>query len=190
VLLAIKLKKKTTKAEQDSQALLQQIWVKNASFGVLYRYTEEDAQKHKVYHQATFGLTYLYNEKLSIGAILVDPFLANKTDALAAIGIQYNVAQNFIFMADAGANFATEPETENLLRAAVQAQFFSDLFLKYGQFKNKITGLEGSSWGLSWIGPRLSLEYALKESKVFEADSQLLENEEIKEHSFALSLVF
>tara|TARA_Y100000780_G_scaffold232588_1_gene267776 strand:- start:31728 stop:32624 length:897 start_codon:yes stop_codon:yes gene_type:complete len=163
---------------------------KNASFGVLYRYTEEDVDGHRVYHQGIFGLTYMYNERLSFGAILADPFLANKEDTRLAGGVQFSIAQNFIAMADIGVNYTDSPETQNFVRAAVQAQFFRDLFLKYGQYKDKIDKLEGVSWGLSWIGPRISFEYALKESRALETTELLFEDEEVQEQSFAISMVF
>ncbi len=163
---------------------------KNASFGVLYRYTEEDVDGHRVYHQGTFGLTYLFNEKLSVGAILVDPFLSHKEDTRVAAGIQYSFVQNFLVMADVGTNYTDQPSTENYISAALQAQFFRDLFLKYGQFKDKIEKLEGVSWGLSWIGPRLSLEYAIKESRSLESTELFFKDEEVQEQSLAISMVF
>lgn len=163
---------------------------KSSSFGILYRYTEEDVESHKVYHQATLGYTYVYDKDLTFGAILVDPFLANKEDALAVGGLQYSVASSLLLMLDAGANYNDEPEKNTLARGALQARFFKNFYLKYGQFHNKIKGLEGTSWGLSWIGPRLALEYARKVSQALEDENQLFSGEEIVEHSFAASLVF
>lgn len=162
----------------------------NASFGILYRYTEDDQDQHKVYHQGIFGISYIYDKKLTLGAILVDPFLANKEDTRLAGGIQYALAQNFLLIADVGVNYNDDPEENRFWKAAFQAQFLKDFFLRYGQFDDGTTDLRGHSWGLSWIGPRLALEYAYRRSEAVKDGSTFYEGEELEEHSLALSLVF
>lgn len=164
---------------------------KKSSFGVLYRYTEDDTLNgHKVFHQAVFGMTYVVDPRLTLGAILEDPFLANKEDTRLAGGLQYALTQNFLILADIGANYNDEPEDKNFWRAAGQAQFFKRFYLKYGKFEDKIESLRGNSWGLSWIGPKLGIEYAFRKSKAFADSQNFFDDEEIEEHSLALSLVF
>lgn len=163
---------------------------KNSSFGIIYRYTEEDARSHDVYHQAVLGLTHVFSNELSFGVVMVDPFLANKEDALLAAGFQFRLAQNLLALGDLGTNFNDEPQNNTFIRGAVQVEFFNYFYMKYGQFLNKNKGLEGSSWGLSWIGPKLALEYANKISEVVEDGSDIFDGEKIVEHSLAASVVF
>lgn len=164
---------------------------KNASFGVLYRYTQDSADSgHKTFHQAVFGITYVVDPRLTFGAILEDPFLANKEDTKLAGGFQYALTQNFLVLGDIGSKYNDEPEENNFWRAAAQAQFFTRFYLKYGMFEDKIDNLHGNSWGLSWVGPKLSFEYAYRKSKAFDDSENFYDEEEIEEHSLALSLVF
>lgn len=163
---------------------------KNTAAGIIYRYTEEDAEHHEVYHQAVFGITHIVNERLTAGAILVDPFLANREDVLSAAGVQYQLTPNFALIGDAGANYKDEPEENNYYAVAAQAQFFKKFFLRFGQFENNAENLRGHSWGLSWVGPRLSFDYATRRSEVFKDISPLNKGEKIIDHSFALTLVF
>ncbi len=129
-------------------------------------------------------------QRLTLGAILEDPFLANKEDTKVAGGFQFTLTKNFLILGDIGAKYNDEPEDNNFWKAAAQAQFFKRFYLKYGRFEDKIEKLRGNSWGLSWIGPKLGLEYAFRKSKAFEDSENFFDHEEIEEHSFALSLVF
>ena len=167
-------------------------WGKNSSMGVIYRYTEEDAERHDVYHQAVFGYTKVQSKKFSYGAVLVDPFLSNKEDTLLAFGAQYMLTQNFTIMGDAGANYKKEAEENSYYAAAVQAQFFKSFFLRVGLYEDKRIGLAGNSWGLSWVGPRLSLDYAFQSSDAKGDDDTkpFFAGEQLEEHSLALTVVF
>lgn len=165
-------------------------WGKNMSVGVLYRYTEEDAQDHEVYHQGVLGITYIHSKQLTFGAILVDPFLANKEDALLGGGLQYTLTQNFIVIADAGANYNDDPEDNKFWRAAAQAQFFKSFYLKYGRFEDDITKLRGYSYGVSWVGPKLAVEYAYRNSEARQDTEFYFNGEQLEDHSVALSVVF
>jgi hypothetical protein len=167
---------------------------KRTAIGILYRYTiDEDIRENdeKKFHQGSLGITHIYSEKLSFGAVLVDPFLANKQDARLLGGIQYNLVSNLLLILDYGVNFNDKPHKNSLTKGAVQLNFFKDLFLRAGKFEDRITGLSGNSWGLSWIGPRLALEYAIKNSEVIEEKSDyLLDKEKITESSLSLALIF
>lgn len=163
---------------------------KNTSFGVLYRYTEDKTDRHNVFHQAVFGLTHIHDKRLSYGLILEDPFLANRVDTKLAAGFQYSLTGNFIVMGDAGANYNDEPEENNFWRSAVQVQFFQHFFLKYGIFEDSIENLRGNAYGLSWIGPRLGIEYAYRKSSAFNDSENFYKDENLEEHSLAFSVVF
>lgn len=163
---------------------------KNASFGILYRYTHEDTDKYRVFHQATFGITYVINKKLVLGGILADPFLANKEDTRLASGLQYSLSDDLLLMTDAGLNYTENSKDNSFWKAALQAQFFDSIFIKYGVFEDKIEKLKGNSWGASWIGPKMAFEYAFKSSRAFENGLDFFNGERFDEHSFAVSVVF
>ncbi len=167
---------------------------KKTAIGILYRYTiDEEIRKddEKKFHQGVIGLTHILSEKLIFGATIVDPFLSNKEDARAILGIQYSVVGSLTLILDYGANFNDDPERNSFTRGALQINFFKDLYLRTGRFSNNITGLDGASWGISWIGPRLALEFATKTSEVAQEKSNyLFEDEKIIESSFSVALIF
>ena len=167
---------------------------KKTAMGILYRYTiDEEIRENdeKKFHQGVIGLTHILSEKLIFGATIVDPFLSNKEDARAVAGIQYNLVGSLTLILDYGVNFNDEPEKNSFTKGAVQINFFKDLYLRAGKFSDHITGLDGSSWGVSWIGPRLAIEFATKTSNVVEEKSDyLFEDEKIIESSFSVAVIF
>ncbi len=167
---------------------------KRSSFGLLYRYTtDEDIREdeEEKYHQVVLGMTHIFSEQFSFGATLVDPFLANKEDARFTAGIQYTLISNLILILDYGVNFNDDPNKNSVTKGALQINFFRDFFLRGGRFHDNITGLSGNAWGLSWIGPRLALEYAVKSSEVTQEKSDYFyEEEKLIESSLSLALIF
>jgi hypothetical protein len=166
---------------------------KKTAFGVLYRYTidQYSDDEEKKFHQGVLGFTHIYSEQLVIGGILVDPFLSNKEDAKTVIGMQYSLTSNFFLIIDSGANFNDDPEENTLFRGALQVNFLKDLYLRAGQFHDKTTNLKGNSWGISWIGPRLSFEYAYKTSEIISEDADyIFKDEQLIETSVSIAIVF
>lgn len=165
---------------------------KKTSFGILYRYTiDKDGADEKKYHQAVLGFTHIYSNDLIIGGIIVDPFLSNKEDARTILGFQYSLTQNFFLIIDGGSNFHDHPKENTLSRGALQVNFIKDFFIRTGQFYDKTTNLKGKSWGISWIGPKLSIEYSYKTSEIISENSDTLyKDEQIIETSLAFALVF
>jgi len=165
---------------------------KRTSMGVLYRYTiDNDGGEENTFHQGVLGVTHIYSKDLIIGAVLVDPFLSHKGDAKATVGIQYNISNNFIFILDGGTDYRNDSDKNGFTRAALQVNFFKDLFLRSGQFHDKMENLKGTSWGISWIGPRIGLEYAHKTSEmIHDNQGKLFSGEQFVESSLALSVIF
>lgn len=166
---------------------------KNLSFGILYKYTDEKDsanQKHK-YHSANLGLTYIHSPKLSAGLVFHDAFLADKEEFRILVGVQYQIVDNLIFVLDAGSNTAYSAKDNLLNRYAFQVNFFEHFFLRAGQFYDNAEKEKGQAWGLSWIGPKLSLEYSYKTSNSLnELSQKILKNEKLIEQSFALAIRF
>lgn len=167
---------------------------KKTAVGILYRYTiDEDirANNEKKFHQGTLGITHVFSEKLTFGAILVDPFLSNRGDSRIVTGIQYTIAGSLLLILDYGFDYNDEPKKNNFVKGALQVNFFKDLFLRVGKYEDHISGLGGNSWGLSWIGPRISLEYSVKTSEVMnQKSSYLFEDENLTESSLSFAVLF
>lgn len=165
---------------------------KKTAYGVLYRYTMDKAyEQERSFHQGVFGFTHIHSDDLVIGGVLVDPFLSNKEDALALIGFQYALTGNFFLIVDGGTNFNDDSQNNTVSRGALQVNFFRDLYLRVGQFHDKNSNTKGSSWGISWIGPRISFEYAYKTSEIIQDNSDYLyKDEQILETSLSFALIF
>lgn len=165
---------------------------KKTSFGILYRYTiDTNGTKEKRYHQGVLGFTHIYSNDLIIGGVIVDPFLSNKEDARSILGFQYALTENFFLIIDGGANFNDQPRQNTLSREALQVNFIKDFYLRAGQYYDKTTNLKGKSWGISWIGPRLSVEYAYKTSQIIsESSDYIYSDEQIIETSLSFALIF
>lgn len=170
---------------------------KNASVGLLYRYTEDErpeqysTKKHKTFHQLVIGSTLIASDDLTIGFVVVDPTKSNKGDERLLTGFQYNITQKFLLLADAGMQQSRSLQSRYLWRAAVQFNLFSDFYIRAGKFYDHITFFEGSGWGISWIGPKLGIEFAQKFSeRIPEKNTYLLDKEKIVDTTLSAVLRF
>lgn len=163
------------------------------SFGLLYRYTIDSTPEDRsdIFHQFTLGYSYIHSPKLSFGAVLIDPFETKKDDVRFIAGFQYEVLLNIFLLVDFGTNYAYDAQENTLTRIALQLSIFKSLYARVGQSHDKATNLKSNSWGVSWVGPRLSLDYAYKTSQnISKTADYLFQNEELIEHSLALSVRF
>jgi hypothetical protein len=170
---------------------------KNASVGLLYRYTEDErpeqysTKRHKTFHQLVIGSTLVASNDLTIGFVVVDPTKSNKGDERLLTGFQYNITEKFLLSADAGMQQSRSIQSRYLWRAAVQFNIFSDFYIRAGKFYDHITFFEGSGWGISWIGPKLGIEFAQKFSeRIPEKNTYLLEKEKIVDTTLSAVLRF
>lgn len=170
---------------------------KNSSVGLLYRYTEDErpsfykSTKHKTFHQLVMGTTMVVSEDLTIGAIVIDPLKANKGDERIIGGFQYGITQKLLLSADVGTQQSRSLQSRYLWRAALQFNLFSDFYLRAGKFYDHITFFEGSGWGISWIGPKLGIEFAQKLSeRLPEKNTYLFEKEKIVDTTLSAVLRF
>ena len=126
-----------------------------------------------------------------LGAVLIDPFLSNKGDTRFILGLQYALTANLFLIIDGGANYLEKPEENTVSRGALQVNFLKDLYLRAGQYHDKTINRKGHSWGISWIGPRISLEYAYKISEIItEISDDSFKDEQIIETSLSFALIF
>jgi hypothetical protein len=168
-------------------------FAKGQSFGLLYRYTMDrtPSDHSDIYHQVTFGYSFIRSNKLSFGLIVVDPFSQKDEDVRAIAGLQYQLVDNLFLLLDAGTNYALDAAENTLTRMAFQVSFYRGFFLRLGKYYDNSTNFQGQSWGISWVGPRLSIDYAYRTTEQIEKNTDYLyADEQLIEQSFALSLRF
>ena len=168
---------------------------KNASFGILYRYTDDErpesysSQKHKTFHQIVLGSTVIVSEDITFGLVVVDPTKSNKGDERVIGGMQYNITERLAIMGDVGYQPSRSFQSRYLWSAAAQFNPFSDFFIRAGKFYDHITFTEGSGWGVSWVGPKLGLEFAQKYSEpMSDKNTYLFEKEKITDTTLSVIL--
>ena len=167
----------------------------NYSIGLSYRIVEEESLQNGVatkskYKPITLGLTHPVNESFSFGLVAIDLTQENPEDSIRILGLQYVYAGFISLMLDAGADYNRELGDTFLYRSAIQLRVFSDLFLRFGIFKDNGKGEQGNGAGLGWVTLRFVINAALK-SYTIEANPDLSrKGEEIKETTFSLSYHF
>ena len=163
------------------------------SFGLLYRYTIDSTPEDNsdIFHQFTLGYSYIHSPKLSFGAIIVDPLSTRKDDVRFIAGFHYELLLNIFLLVDFGTNYAYDAQENTLTRTALQLSIFKSLYARVGQSHDKATNLKSNSWGVSWVGPKLSLDYAYKTSQnISKSADYLYQDEQLIEQSLALSVRF
>jgi hypothetical protein len=166
------------------------------TWGLLYKYTEDNLSSSargnsKVSHPVTLGLTYVFSPGLIVGATYDDPGLAIKEETRANIGIQYSLFDQFVLIFDAGTKPNGDAFDSRIWRGALQFNVFSDFFVRAGKYQDRALNLEGDSWGVSWIGPKLGAEFAMKQStQIIKQVDYLYPEETITDISFAFHLKF
>ncbi|MFP5458358.1 MAG: hypothetical protein ACLGG7_06470 [Bacteriovoracia bacterium] len=164
--------------------------------GLLYKYTEDtgpigSTKRHRVAHPLTLGLTWIAMPKLTLGVIWSDPGQAVPGESEAVLGSQFSITERLIVMFDAGSDPTRRYSDTMAWKGAVQYNPLGDLFLRLSRFSDKAQNLEGEAWGVSWTGPKLGLDFAVKTSHQLEDKSSFLfRREKMNEYSFAANLRF
>jgi len=83
------------------------------------------------------------------------------------VGLKYSLMQSIGLLADATRITAGDFRGENAWALGVEFSMVSDFFFRAGLFKNTATQTRGKSFGISWVGPRASFDYAIKMAKDF-----------------------
>ncbi len=165
------------------------------SMGLSYSYLLDKLptnfpKRHKTRHQASLGMTHILDEDTILGIVVMDPTRATPGEERAIAGFQYNLADRFMVIGDAGVQYTKSISKKYLWRAALQMNIFSDFFLKVGKFHDNITELRGTGWGVSWIGPRFGVEFSQKVSEQTGSGNYLYEDEKIVDTSLSAILKF
>jgi hypothetical protein len=138
----------------------------------------------KDYYKSVFGVSHVLSESTSLGIVVDDPFKSYAHDTRVYIGAQQNLLSYISGNIDIGANYTADDMAKNLLiRGSVQIRILDDFYLRAGGFNDKEYKEKGDGYGLSWIQPRLALEFAIKNT------TSTISSKEVKnkETSFSLS---
>lgn len=169
---------------------------KQSAMGITYSYTMENLYENNTlkpeekYHQITAGFTHIVDEKITVGIIFVDPLQTKPEETKAIMGFQYSLQDFISLIFDAGADYNKDLAETVLYRAATQIKVYDNFFMRVGLFDDKGLKEKGNGAGLSWIGPKLMAEIAVKNSTVLEDSINKLPKQKIKETSFSLSYRF
>lgn len=164
---------------------------KQTSLGFIYRYTQDKTPNNNIkpYHQGVMGITHIYSPKLSFGATVEDIGKTKKTDTLSTFGAQYQIFDSIIVIGDVGGNYSYAIEKLSYNRLALQFRFFENFYVRGGKFYDRFNQEFGNSYGISLVGPKLTLEYAYKKSEFLKNKTdEFYKGEKYEEMSFSLSI--
>ncbi|MFT6633491.1 MAG: hypothetical protein ACJAS4_003461 [Bacteriovoracaceae bacterium] len=165
---------------------------KGSAFGIGFRFTEEESfLVDEKYSQFVIGLTHILSEDLTIGGIVVDPAQSIEEYFKYTVGAQYTLNKFMILIVDVGSGDVKNYEKESYTKWAIQLNSFKRFFVRYGKFHDQMVNQKGSAVGLSWVGPKFSLDYAIKSSEnISTVADTIYEDEKILENSFGLTVLF
>lgn len=165
---------------------------KSTSLGFIYKYTDETSEIiDNSYHQMTFGLTHIYSENLYMGLIVVDPQNKISEYSYYALGLHYVLNQFIHLIGDIGSGDIANPDKAGFTKYAIQINSFEYFFFRVGKFHDNFNNRRGFSYGISWVGPRFSIDWAYKSSEIISQKSdRLLTGEEQVETSLSIGALF
>ena len=167
----------------------------DAAVGLSYNYIQDRLPKtygdrSRVHHQMRLGSTFIVSDKTVVGLVMVDPTRTNPGDERILLGLQQGITESIMFIADVGSQYSKNVQEKSLWSVALQANVFSDFFLRAGRNYDNITKFRTTGWGISWIGPRLGLEFAQKFSDSFGSNTYIYKKESLVDTSISALVKF
>ncbi len=145
----------------------------------------------KKYYQTVIGITHSVDETFSLGIVAYDPFKSKGDETKALIGIQYILMSYITTSIDFGGNYYSDNMSNSLIfKGALQVKILDDFFLRFGGFNDKSRAEKGNGFGLAWVQPRLSFEFAIKNTTKAKDLALAIPETKFKETSFAASIRF
>jgi hypothetical protein len=165
-----------------------------SAFGVSARQTTDENTLNKTskkYYQTVIGVTHAIDEKMSLGIVAYDPFKSRGNETKALLGVQYVLMSYITGSFDFGGNYYADEISKTLIyKGAIQVKVLDDFYLRFGGFNDKLRAEKGSGYGLAWAQPRMSFEFALKNTKRNKDISLNQSETSFKETSFSGSIKF
>ena len=154
-----------------------------SSWGLTYRKTM-DRDSEKQYEQFIAGISHVISPEFSIGIVLSDPKGKIEEQRRGIVGLQY-IYQDFIsLMVDGGSDYESELSENFFHREALQIKLLGDVYTRFGIFDDRGLQKKGTGTGLSWIQPKLMLDFAISNTR-YEKEAY-----RERETSFSLSYRF
>ena len=165
-----------------------------SAFGASVRQTTDDniiTKSSKKYYQAVLGVTHAMDEKSSLGIVAYDPFRSQGKETKALVGFQYILMSYITGAFDFGGNYYADEISKTLIyKGALQIKVLDDFYLRFGGFNDKSRAEKGSGYGIAWVQPRMTFEFALKNTKRTKDISLNQSETSFKETSFSGAMSF
>jgi hypothetical protein len=167
----------------------------STSMGVSYSYLKDSRprtykHRHLTHHQASLGITHLLDEKTVLGVVVQDPTRTTPGEEKAIVGFQYTLTDRFIVMGDFGAQYTKNISDKYLWRGSIQMNVFSDFFIRFGRFFDNTQKLKGTGWGISWMGPKLGVEFSQLYSQQFDSGFYVYKDERLVDTALSAVIKF
>ncbi len=142
---------------------------RSTSLGGTYHFTKDKNSvlgQEDDFHRIDLGLLTFLNGDFSYGFSLKDLGGSEDRKSTFTSGVQYVASKNVVLIGDIGFDYTRSFSGSFFYRVSAQVEFLSDLSFRVGLFDDKNTNLKGGSYGILWNGPKLSLEGAIKKSRM------------------------
>ena len=130
------------------------------------------------------GVSHAITEFFTLGAIVKNPQRNNNFDTRFILGTQFVYKDFIAVLFDLGSDWENTLNEDLVYGAGLQFKTFNDFYLRIGSSKDKKLKKTHSGVGLSWVSPRILLNFAI--SNILEENS----DETIKDTSFSVSYKF
>ena len=158
---------------------------RQSSLGLTYRKTQEENisdGKEKSFNQLIGGVLHSIIPEFTMGFVIVDPLGEIEEERRGIFGIQYVYKKFISLMLDIGADYQKEMSENFVHKEAIQIKLFTDFYGRFGTFRDRGLDREGTGTGLSWISPKLIVDFSLNHTQFKQSKQQ--------ETSFSVSYRF
>lgn len=168
---------------------------KQGAFGLNYQYLQDTFPKNAsprrdFSHVLNAGFTYILLDGLTFGAVARDLTRTLEKEDKAILGLQYALTEKINVLFDYGFLYTRGFNKHFNWAAATQLSIFKDFFVRGGLFEDQLTHFKGYSWGASWVGPRLGVEFAQRFSEQTAKGTYINKGESLVDTSLAFFLTF
>ena len=125
-----------------------------------------------------------------MGVVGIIPQGERPQDNWIEAGFSLDYKSFIMLILDIGTDYDDDITKNSLYRAATQLKVFQDFFIRVGLFEDKGEQSKGNGAGISWVQPRLVLDFAIKNTEYFADKESGQESETLRDSSFSLSYRF
>ncbi len=182
--------------EKDSQSkrwafAISSPFGESSAIGLTYSTTKKrKANNNSESSHFVLGLSHILDESFSFGFTIKDPFKKGVEYYPTLLGMQYSYKRLITLMADIGGNYNLDFEGESMYKVAAQIKVFEDFFLRLGTNLDNMKDEKTNGIGIGWVQPKLSIDFAMKNTESTNLTTKNTQPTDIKENSFSLSYRF